>query len=301
MELKKLAVMGMLMLAATTAQGAEKGYPVKYMQTIIEDGRTFQQAQHQSYRFRVEILSDNQGSKFESTKNGRPYVTASKGERYSVRIYNPMPVRVAVNLTVDGLNSISGKPSGISDGEKWMIDPYSTITIPGWQISNGEARRFFFTDKPKSYAKWRGDMTGKDLSVNCGVIGAAFFWNQQELDQYYASHPIYRNNYTYNNKDYYLKRAPKPSQKAYDTAGSAAAPAPSLDMNRVDREPIREEAQEQAGTGMGERQSNPTYQVDFSYNTGMYSLSQALVIYYGFEPVNVPNPFPDTSFAPEQP
>jgi hypothetical protein len=175
-----------------------------------------------------------------------------------------------------------------------MIDPYGTVTIPGWQVSSGEARRFFFTDKPKSYAKWRGDMSGKDLSVNCGVIGAAFFWNQQELDQYYASHPIYRNHY--NN----YRKMLAPQSKAYDSA-SGAAPAPAYDMNQVDREPLREERQEQAGTGMGERQSNPTYQVDFSYDTGMYSLAQALVIYYGFEPVNVPNPFPDMGFAPEQP
>jgi hypothetical protein len=297
MRLNKMFLVGLLVLGASNAQSAVKDHDVKYRLAINEDGRLVHETRRQSYGFRVEIVSDNEGVKTEAFKNGRPFVTASKGENYSVRLYNPLPVRVAVNLTVDGLNSITGKPSGITDGSKWMIDPYSSVTIPGWQVSGGDARRFFFTDKPKSYAKWEGDEMGKDLSANCGVIGAAYFWNQRELDEYYDSHPLYR--YTQRPYPYSTKAQSLDSM----SGASAAAPAPEAmnrEMNRADMKKM-EEPQEQAGTGMGEHQYHPTTQVDFEFDRGMYSPSQALVIYYDFAKVQTPNPFPAIGYAPEMP
>jgi hypothetical protein len=293
MRFEKMSLVLLLALAATSVQAANKDFNVKYLLAIQEDGRLLHEARHQAYGFRVEILDDSQGVKSESSKNGRPYVTAFKGERYSVRLYNPLPVRVAVNLTVDGLNSISGKPSGISDGQKWMIDPYSSIIIPGWQVSGGESRRFFFTDKPKSYAKWQGDNLGKDLAANCGVIGAAYFWNQEELDRYYDDHPLYRT--TYRPMPYDALCAKKSERM------DSSAPAAS-GMGAYENE-IRPAAppQEQAGTGMGEKESHPTYEVDFTCNTGMYSPKQAVIIYYGFDAAPVPNPFPELGYAPEMP
>lgn len=299
MRFQKALLVSIMALAAG-AQAAEKGFEVKFRQAIMQDGQLLHESHRQNCGFRVEIVSDSQGVKNEGNKNGRPYITACKGENYSVRIYNPLPVRVAVNLTVDGLNSISGKPCGISDGEKWMIDPYSTVTIPGWQVNGGEARRFFFTDKPKSYAKWQGDNMGKDLAANCGVIGAAYFWNQQELDQYYDSHPLYRTTYypaPYSNSAVRESRAKMPM----------AAPAPQASgalqnsLGAADMAMKKEAREEQAGTGMGDRESHPTYQVSFDYNTGMYRFSQAVVIYYGFESSPVPNPFPELGYAPEMP
>ncbi len=305
MKLIDKVLVGILVLGASSAQAAYKDYSVKYRLAVMNDGRLVHEPQRQPYNFRVEIISDNEGTKYETSKNGRPFITAAKGEGYAVRLYNPLPVRVAVNLTVDGLNSISGKPSGISDGQKWMIDPYGTITIKGWQVNGEEARRFFFTEKPKSYAKWRGDELGKDLSANCGVIGAAYFWNQQELNAYYDAHPIYR--YTQRivpHTENYTKAYDSETQVRSASGASAAEPAaarePRVSVSNVqDMKMKAEEPQEQAGTGMGERESNPTTQVEFNYNTGMYSLAQAVVIYYDFAKVSNPNPFPDMSFAPE--
>ncbi|HTC21631.1 MAG TPA: hypothetical protein VK859_12330 [bacterium] len=284
-----------LVVAASNAQAAEVNVKVNYRLAIMEDDRLLHEPRRQPFGFRMEIVNDNEGVKPETLKDGRPFVAASPGERYSVRLTNPLPVRVAVNLTVDGLNSITGRPSGIADGEKWMIEPYGSVTIPGWQVSGGEARRFFFTDKPKSYAKWRGDETGKDLAANCGVIGAAYFWNQEELNQYYDDHPVYR----------YTQRPPLPysnfrSKKAecLPSAPACAGSAASESMNMDSKE---EAPQQQAGTGMGERESNPTVQVAFDYDAGMYSVDQALVIYYDFAKVPGPNPFPALGFAPETP
>jgi hypothetical protein len=112
-----------VLLAAplSVGQAAIQDYVVKNRIPVIEERGTTYQTRHDAYGFRVEIISDTDGEKPETLKRGRPFVTAAPGERYSVRLYNPLPVRVAANLTVDGLNSISGKPSGISDGEKWLI------------------------------------------------------------------------------------------------------------------------------------------------------------------------------------
>jgi len=293
MRFSKRLLVGLLALSASNAQAAQQSFNVQYRLAVMQDGQLTHQNQHQPYGFRIEILNDDEGVKPESFKNGRPSITASKGERYSVRLYNPLPVRVAVNLTVDGLNSITGKPSGIADGQKWMIDPYSSITIHGWQVSDGEARRFFFTDKPKSYAQWRGDETGKDLAANCGVIGAAYFWNQEELNQYYDNHPIY----SYSRPLSFA--APAYKSNCESKRSNDLADAPSAATDGMNMAAPQAKVEEQAGTGMGERESNPTIQVAFNYDAGMYSPDQAVVIYYDF--AQIPNPFPAQDFAPEMP
>ena len=286
-----MCLLALLALIAPDVHAAYSNFPVRSRLVIVEDGVIHTQSERQNYGFRVEVLSDDDQPKAEDYKDGQTWITAHPEERYTVRLYNPLPVRVAVNLTVDGLNAITGKPSGISDGEKWMIDPDSFITIRGWQVNGEEARRFFFTKKPKSYAQWRGEQLRKDLSVKCGVIGAAYFWNQKELDQYYEDHPIYRTSY--------LRQRAVPCAKSM--AGIGALQSGMVDATAAGSED-RESAdkKQKAGTGMGERESHPTTTVEFQYDTGMYRLAQAVVIYYDFaqrEPV--PNPFPALSYAPE--
>jgi hypothetical protein len=129
----------------------------------------------------MEVISDQWGKKPERIRHGKSNITVSPGERYAVVLYNPLPVRVAVNLTIDGLNSISGNPGSPNEGRKWIIEPHSQVKISGWQVSAQHNRRFFFTTREESYAAWRSNAWARDLSVNCGVIGAAFFWSQKDL------------------------------------------------------------------------------------------------------------------------
>lgn len=273
----------LLLLAQSPAFAATKTFPVQERHVVVDENGTHVEPRTRPVGFEFRIVSDDRGELPESRRDGRPFAAAEPGERFTIRLRNPLPVRVAVNVSVDGLNSISGKPSGIADGEKWMLEPYGTLELRGWQVSGDEARRFFFTDKPKSYAKWREDQVGKELSANCGVIGAAFFWSQAELDQYYAERPEYR----------YTMRYLQPAfaeDRASAGAARSAAPAPGAAMKQ------------EAGTGMGERESHPTTEVSFSYDTGMYRVSQAVVLYYDFAPKPpVPNPFPELSYAPEMP
>ena len=192
-----------------------------------------------------------------------------------------------MNLTIDGLSSISGVPCRPDTGPKWIIEPYSYITIRGWQVNGQDSRRFFFTSKDDSYASWRSNTWGRDLSVNCGVIGAAYFWSKADLENYFEQHPVYE--YT---------RRPGPfsniwgGMKKDDAAGCVNSPAA---QDRC------LEAKEKAGTGMGEREANPVNQVRFDYDTGMYKPHQAVIIYYDFASVPQPQPFLSMNYAPEMP
>ncbi len=73
----------------------------------------------------VDILVDGVAqSRF--AHGGRWYVEARKGREYAIRLRNPYPVRVAVALSVDGLNTIDARETTAAAARKWVIDPYET-------------------------------------------------------------------------------------------------------------------------------------------------------------------------------
>ena len=100
---------------------------------------------------------------------GRWYVEALEGREYAIRLRNPFPVRVAVALSVDGLNTIDARETSARGARKWVLGPYETVTISGWQTSASHARAFEFTTEERSY----GQALGK--TANLGLISAAFF------------------------------------------------------------------------------------------------------------------------------
>ena len=101
--------------------------------------------------FEVEVLVDGQPLS-EYSDRGRTYVAAVRGAEYELRLRNSSPDRVAVALSVDGLNTIDARQTSAWNASKWVIEPYQTITIGGWQMSSGRARRFYFTNERDSYA-----------------------------------------------------------------------------------------------------------------------------------------------------
>jgi hypothetical protein len=116
----------------------------------------------------VDILVDG-ASQPRYEHDGRWYVEALKGREYAIRLRNPYGIRVAVSLSVDGLNTIDARETTAADARKWVLGPYETVTIGGWQTSQTEARRFEFTTEARSY----GQALGK--TANLGVISAVFF------------------------------------------------------------------------------------------------------------------------------
>ena len=117
---------------------------------------------------------------------GRSYVEAIQGAEYELRLRNLSPDRVAVALSVDGLNTIDAKHTSAWNASKWVIEPYQTITIGGWQMSTERARRFYFTNERDSYGAKLGQ------TANLGVISAVFFRERRHITPVTPPYPILR-------------------------------------------------------------------------------------------------------------
>jgi hypothetical protein len=176
----------------------------------------------------VDILVDGAPQR-RFAHGGRWYVEAVKGREYAIRLRNPYAVRVAVALSVDGLNTIDARQTTAGDARKWVLDPYETVTISGWQTSQTEARRFEFTTEERSYGQALGRTT------NLGVISAVFFKERVPAIMHETS------------KDSVHRRAPAPRSSA------PAEEAPAAAAKKAD--------DEFAATGMGRRTGHAVVQV----------------------------------------
>ena len=126
------------------------------------------QACFRAPEYTMEILVD--GRPLRALGGGaRTYVEALRDREYSIRLTNRTGGRVAAALSVDGLNVIDAKRTSAREARKWILGPWETITLDGWQVSAGTARRFVFTTEADSYGAWLG------RTSDLGVISAAFF------------------------------------------------------------------------------------------------------------------------------
>jgi hypothetical protein len=139
-----------------TASGELTAPPVEIEPAAAENG------------FSVEVLIDGARAP-EYSGRGRRYIEALENAEYELRIHNPSASRVAVALSVDGLNTIDARHTSAWDAHKWVIEPYGTINVRGWQMSSENARRFYFTTERDSYAAKLGQ------AANLGLISAVFF------------------------------------------------------------------------------------------------------------------------------
>jgi len=117
---------------------------------------------------------------------GRTYIEALQGAEYELRVRNNSGDRVAVALSVDGLNTIDARHTSAWNASKWVIEPYQTITISGWQMSSERARRFYFTNERDSYGAKLGQ------TANLGVIAAVFFRERRPVPITRPPYPITR-------------------------------------------------------------------------------------------------------------
>jgi hypothetical protein len=196
---RSILALGLLLLAAGPVAGSNPNPYRGFIVEILVDGRSIPQY----------------------AAHGTSYVEALKGREYEIRLHNPLPVRVAVALSVDGLNTIDARHTTAELGRKWVIGPYETITISGWQTSLAHARRFYFTSEERSYAQWLGK------TENLGIISAVFFRER-------VVRPI-------------PLTAPHGAPRLEDSAGAAGAPAP---QSRADRPAAGENEAKAAGVGV---------------------------------------------------
>ena len=183
---------------------------------------------------------------------GRWYVEARKGREYAIRLRNPYPVRVAVALSVDGLNTIDARVTSAAGARKWVLEPHQTVTISGWQTSGREARRFEFTTEERSY----GQALGR--TANLGVITAVFF---RERRVAVVAPPPREQRGDAERQEAPSARAGSPS------AAQAEAPAAARD--------------EYAATGMGRATDHAVTQVHIDLETAP---AQSTEIRYEFRP-----------------
>ena len=118
--------------------------------------------------FELSVLVDG-APRQEFAKGGTVYVEALKGREYALRVTNPLGVRVGVALAVDGLNTVDASHGDAVSATKWILEPYQSIVLDGWQVNLSDARRFVFTGERDSY----GAALGK--TEDLGVVEAVFF------------------------------------------------------------------------------------------------------------------------------
>ena len=160
---------------------------------------------------------------------GTVYVEALRGAPYALRLTNPLARRVAVAVSVDGLNTIDARHGSATDARKWVIEPYGSIVIPGWQVSGESARAFFFSGEKTSYGATRAQ------TQNLGAIEAVFFAERVPIS---AVEPP-------------AAPMPGPQPLRRDAAEAPGGTAKSESLS-----------EDFAATGMGGRRDHPVFEVD---------------------------------------
>jgi len=221
---------------------------------------------HDQTSFQMDVLV-NGSTAPKYFQSGKVYFDALKNQEYSIRLTNPLNRRVAVSLAVDGLNSIDAHTSDAFSAKKWVLGPYETITITGWQVNQQQARKFFFTTEAKSYGQWLGK------TQNLGIISAVFYrerprWNEgQEISR---SAP---------KEDSSERRASNRDarQEAQTSAGAASEAEPPA-------APSQKKAEDYAATGIGRRTQHEVQWVNMELDSTPVA---TLNLRYEFRPVLV--------------
>ena len=210
-----------------TAEGEINSEPLDVAAAVTDGG------------YSVEVLINGVPAA-EYAARGRRYIEAFENAEYELRIRNPSASRIAVALAVDGLNTIDARHTSAWDAHKWVIEPYGTISVRGWQMSSENARRFYFTTERDSYGAKLGQ------TANLGVISAVFFRERTPIKVLPVtpgqSGPPYKEE---------SRRAPeaKPQSSQGETAGRDAAKQRSI-------QPYPMPDDESAATGIGRSVSN---------------------------------------------
>lgn len=133
--------------------------------------------------YEVEIIINGKPLK-EYLYRGQIYIEGKKGSVFSLKLRNNTSERKLFVPSVDGLSVIDGKNASCNSGG-YIINPYNSIKIKGWRVSNEEVAEFYFSDPEKSYA------IRIDKSQNLGVIGCLVFSEKKKFQiPYYHEYQL---------------------------------------------------------------------------------------------------------------
>lgn len=231
---------------SVSAEAAAEGVSAE---VVLNEGAETQagQGDYRAEMFEIEVLVGGRPVE-QYWARGRRYIEALKGTEYELRIRNPLGVRVAVALSVDGMNTIDARRSSAWDASKWVIEPYQTITIRGWQMSSARARRFYFTSEKDSYGAKLGQ------TANLGIISAVFFRERSAVTVVPPPRSTYEDGG--GRSDESKERAP---------SSSAGTSANSARQKRADVYPSPDD--EAAATGIGRNVRNDVRWVNLNLDS----------------------------------
>jgi hypothetical protein len=191
---------------------------------------------------------------------GGVHVLGALGQRYLVRVRNGSARRAEVVVSVDGRDVLDGGPSATRK-RGYLVEPYGTVEIDGFRLSDAAVAAFRFSSVSRSYAGKMGD--ARDV----GVIGVAVF---PERAPRYVPQPV-PPPYSY------PERAPRlddePSASAPERAerhadAGQAAPSSSADAGAPSAAPRSESRRKLTerpglGTEFGEQHASSVQRVEF--------------------------------------
>ena len=191
--------------------------------------------------YSVEVLIHGQPVRELHARN-TTYVEAINGCEYSVRLTNHTGRRVAIALAVDGLNSIDARSTTAREAAKWVLGPYETVTVDGWQTGIDTARKFFFTSESASYGAWLGK------TDNLGVIEAVVFRERRTWPKLYKERGEVRG---------------RDSGRTSSAAPRAQSDAEAKSRSAQQKPSEEGLSDELAATGIGRQVDNPVRRVEF--------------------------------------
>lgn len=182
----------------------------------------------------------------------RWYLEAREGASYAVALTNRTGERLAVVLTVDGLNAISGERES---GRMYVLGPWEQTTIRGWRTSLSDVRRFTFVDERASYAARSGKANRK-----MGWIEAAVYRERRR----YVVRP-WRDDWSRSEESHRADEAAPLPATPPATAPPVAGDAPSAKAEGMTAERSRptRDGGPFPGTGWGPRAEDPAVVVRF--------------------------------------
>ena len=225
---------------------------------------------------RMELLIDGRPAE-ELPARGTRYVQAFRNKEYAVRLTNDTNSRVAIALAVDGLNSVDARHTTAADSTKWVLGPWESLVVEGWQVGREQARKFLFTTEQKSYGEWLGD------TRNLGIISAvAFTEKRRAVVRRPAPEPWYhccRGDVDEQSSDASGWGGAENSRKSAEGRSRDSEEAPAASSRSGVGSQRAEAPKDHAATGIGRRVENEVEWVEFEMDTQPIA---SLDLRYGF-------------------
>jgi hypothetical protein len=116
----------------------------------------------------------------EYSHNGQVFIEGRDSSAFEIEFKNRSAVRIEAVISVDGLSVIDGKDAGPASSG-YLVEPFQSVRIPGWKLTDEQVAAFVFAGKKKSYAQ---ESTG--TARNTGVIGALVFAEKSRTPAYHS-------------------------------------------------------------------------------------------------------------------